>query len=91
MSFPRSDKRPSIKSGTWEVAQGSDVWLDYGDEASSVASSITEVRETSVINRSQVIEAPSPANCVPSNYLSEIETAILRSEIRPIGSNEVEE
>ena len=32
MSYPRSEiKRYSIKSGTLEVADGNETWLDYGE------------------------------------------------------------
>jgi hypothetical protein len=92
MSFPRSKKRPSVKSGTLEVAEDNDLWLDYGDEGSLPPSS-NELLENQSVHSIQAYEsgATTPANCVPPNYLSDVESAILRSEIRPISSIETEE
>ena len=81
-----SQRRPSIKSGTWEVAQDTNTWLDYGDDLSISSNRVEEsTRSVTVIPTNEV-----SSDCVPANYLSEYELAILRSQV-PITTDETEE
>jgi len=84
MTNPAS-KVAIVKSGTWEVAQGSDSWLEFEDQRQSVAPRSPSPAQ---------IELPKlvfeQANCVSANYLSEVESAILNAK-NPLVVTESEE
>ena len=84
-----SSRQPAeiVKSGTWEVANGSDSWLEFEDLVSLKTAPILESKP----------RTPSPlpifqldSNCVNPNYLSEVEQALLSAK-NPFLSNETEE
>ena len=93
-------RRKSIRSGTLEPAQGTDTWLEYDsvsekstifegeillDSASTKSFQVSQSTAFNII--SSTVEN---LNCVNPNYLSQLETEILRSNT-PVESNESEE
>lgn len=96
MSQPFETRRKSIRSGTFEVAQGADTWLDLSEPSFSQQSIVIEESLDTVSTRSfKVVEqavsnAIAEVNCENPNFLSKFEAELLRTN-SPLESNETEE